>query len=98
VVLRTYDGNGIFEQLDNIKGSVTGLAPGRAGTGTYQVNADCTGTTSFQPDPINNPNLVIQEIMVIVADGNEIRAIGQTPAPLMVTSVAKRVHKHKHKN
>jgi hypothetical protein len=91
VVLRSYDGNGNFEQLDNIKGSVTGIVPNRPGTGTYEVNPDCTGTTFFQPDP-NNPNLVIQEIIVILDDGNEIRAIGQTPAPLMVSSVAKRVH------
>ena len=92
VVLRSCDGNGNFEQLDNIKGSVTGLVPNRPGIGTYEVNPDCTGTTFIQPDP-SNPNLEIREIMVIVADGNEIRGIGQTPAPLMVTSGAKRVHK-----
>ena len=93
VVLRHYDGQGYFDQIDNIKGSVSGIALDRPGSGTYQVNADCTGTTSFQPDP-NNPSLVIVEKIVIVDDGNEIRAIGVSPPPLMVSSVAKRVGKH----
>ena len=93
VVLRNYDGDGNFEQLDSIKGSVTGIVPNRPGFGTYEVSADCTGTTSFQPDP-NNPNFVIVERFVILDGGNEIRAIGETPPGLMVTSVAKRVRKH----
>ena len=93
VVLRNYDGDGNFEQLDSIKGSVTGIVPNRPGFGTYEVSADCTGTTSFQPDP-NNPNFVIVERFVIVDGGNEIRSIGETPAALMVTSVARRVRKH----
>ncbi len=93
VVLRNYDGDGNFEQLDSIKGSVTGIVPDRPGFGTYEVSADCTGTTSFQPDP-NNPNFVIVERFVILDGGNEIRAIGETPPGLMVTSVAKRVRKH----
>jgi len=93
VVLRSYDGYGNFEQLDNIKGSVTGIVPKRPGSGTYEVDEDCIGTTSFQPDP-NNPNFVIVERFVIVDGGNEIRSIGESPAALMVTSVAKRVRKH----
>jgi hypothetical protein len=93
VVWRSYDGDGNFEQLDSIKGSVTGIVPNRPGLGTYEVSADCTGTTSFQPDP-NNPNFVIVERFVIVDGGNEIRSIGETPAALMVTSVATRVRKH----
>ena len=91
VVLRTYDGNGNFEQLDNIKGSVTGIVPNRPGAGFYEVSADCTGTTSFRPDP-NGP--LIQERFVIVDGGNEMRSIAEIPAPLMVTSVAVRVRKH----
>ena len=92
VVLRSYDGNGNFEQLDSINGSITGIVPNRPGLGTYEVSPDCTGTTSFQPDP-NGP-LVIQERFVIVDEGNEIRSITEAPAPLMITSVAKRVRKH----
>jgi hypothetical protein len=92
VVLRNYDGNGNFEQLDSIKGSSTGIVPNRPGLGTYEVSQDCTGTTTFQPDP-NGP-LVIQERFVIVDDGNEIRSITETPPPLMITSVARRLRAH----
>jgi hypothetical protein len=90
VVLRNYDGDGNFTQIDNIKGSVTGIVPDRPGTGTYEVNPDCTGVTLFQPDP-NNPNLVIKEKIIVLRGGAEIRAIAESPAPLMVSSVAKRI-------
>jgi hypothetical protein len=92
VLLRSFDGDGNFEQVDNIKGSVTGIVPDRTGTGTYEVFPDCSGVTEFQPDP-NNPNLVIRERFVILDNGNEIRAMAETPAPLMVTTVGKRVLK-----
>jgi len=62
VVLRTYDGRGYFEQIDNIKGSMTGISPDREGSGTYEVNADCTGTTSFQPDPNSPAPLMISNV------------------------------------
>jgi hypothetical protein len=91
VVLRNYDGDGNFTQIDNIKGSVTGIVPDRPGSGTYEVNPDCSGVTLFQPDP-NNPNLVIREKLVILRSGAEIRAMTESPAPLMVTSVAKRIN------
>jgi hypothetical protein len=90
VVLRNYDGNGNFTQIDNIKGSVTGIVPDRLGTGTYEVYPDCSGVTLFQPDP-NNPNLVIKEKIIVLRGGAEIRAIAESPAPLMVSSVAKRI-------
>jgi hypothetical protein len=90
VVLRSFDGYGNFTQLDNIKGSVTGIVPDRPGSGTYEVFPDCTGTASFAPDP-NNPALVIQEKFIILDKGAEIRSITQSPPPLMITAVAKRV-------
>ena len=43
VVLRSYDGNGSFTQVDNVKGSITNTVPDRPGFGTYEVNPDCTG-------------------------------------------------------
>lgn len=91
VVMRNYDGNGNFDQQDNIKGFSTGIVPNRPGLGTYEVYPDCTGITSFQPDP--NVPLVIQERFVILDDGNEIRSITESPGPLMITSVAKRVRR-----
>src|SRR4249920_1925898 len=46
VVLRNYDGRGNISQIDNVKGSVTGIVPDRQGFGTYEVSPDCTGNDS----------------------------------------------------
>jgi hypothetical protein len=86
VVTRTYDGQGTFTQIDNIKGSVTGITPDRPGSGTYQVNADCSGSTDFQPAP----GTTIAEKIVIVEGGAEIWSITTTPL-VMVTAVQKRI-------
>jgi hypothetical protein len=87
VIVRTYDGHGGFTQIDNIKGSVTGIVPDRPGSGTYEVNADCTGITLFQP----GPGITLEERMVIVDHGNEIRTIISSPLPVMTSSVQKRI-------
>ncbi len=87
VVVRTYHGDGTFSQVDNIKGSVTGIVPDRPGSGTYQVNPDCSGVTFFQP----GPGITIEERMVIVDRGNEIRSIVSSPLAVMVSSVQKRI-------
>jgi hypothetical protein len=87
VVLRTYDGAGGFTQVDNVKGAVTGMVPDRPGAGTYQVNADCSAVTQFSP----GPGIVIEERMVIVDDGNEVRSIVSSPQAVMMTTVQRRV-------
>jgi hypothetical protein len=87
VVKRTFDGMGNFTQIDNIHGSVTGWTPDRAGSGTYQVNPDCTGATQFQPAP-GAP--VIEERIVIVDGGSELYSVTVSPLPVMVSTVAKR--------
>ena len=87
VVTRTYDGAGNFTQIDNVKGSVSGIVFDRRGSGTYVVNADCTARTLFQP----GPGVSIEERMVIIDYGYEIRSITVSPQPLMITAVAKRM-------
>lgn len=86
VVARTYDGAGNFTQFDNVKGAASGIVPDRPGSGTYQVNADCSGTTLFAPAP----GVVIEERFVIVDSGHEIRSITTSPQPLMISATAKR--------
>ena len=88
VVTRTYDGMGNFTQIDNIHGSVTGWVPDRPGSGTYQVNPDCTVATQFQPAP-GAP--VIEERVVIVDGGSELYSVTVSPLPTMVSTVAKRI-------
>jgi hypothetical protein len=79
---------GNFTQTDNIHGSVTGWVPDRPGSGTYQVNANCTAATQFQPGP-GAP--LIEERIVIVDGGNELDSITTSPLSLMVSTVGKRI-------
>jgi hypothetical protein len=88
VVTRTYDGMGNFTQIDNIHGSVTGWVPNRPGSGTYQVNADCTFATQFVPGP-GAP--VIEERGVIVELGNELHTATVTPIEVMVSAHSQRI-------
>ncbi len=88
VVHRTYDGRGNIEQVDNVKGSITGIVPDRQGFGAYHVNPDCTGIARFEP----GPGIVIQERLVIVDNGREIRSMVFSPASRMITGVHQRIH------
>jgi len=88
IVLRNYDGHGSFTQVSNVKGSVNGTVPDSQGFGTYEVSADCTGIVRFQAAP----GLVIEERLVIVDDGREIRTAVMVPAPVMITGVHQRIH------
>ena len=87
VVLRIYDGAGQFTQVDNIKGSITGITPDRPGFGTYEVNEDCTAVARFQP----GPGISLEERMVIVAGGDEVLSIVSSPAPVMMSGRQTRV-------
>lgn len=90
VVMRTYDGAGNIAQIDNVKGSLTGIVPNRPGFGTYEVYPDCTGLARFFPAP----TVQIEERFVIVDGGREVRSITATSTPfeVMVTGVQRRVH------
>jgi hypothetical protein len=88
VVLRHYDGHGQFTQVDNVKGSISGMVPDRQGEGTYQVNEDCSGIAQAQP----GPGILLEERLVIVDGGNEIRSMTSVPSPVMVTGISKRRH------
>lgn len=87
VVLRIYDGAGQFTQIDNIKGSITGISPNRPGFGTYAVNEDCTAVAYFQP----GPGISLDEQMVIVDDGAEVLSIVSNPGPVMMSGRQTRV-------
>src|SRR3954447_6571916 len=89
IVHRTYDGQGNFTQVSNLKGSITGTNPDSQSIGTYEVNPDCTGIIRSQP----LPGVVLEERLVIVDDGREIRAAVMTPTPVVITSVHQRIHR-----
>jgi hypothetical protein len=87
VVIRSFDGAGNFTQIDNLKGAVSGIVFDRPGSGTYVVNADCTGMTLFQP----GPGVSIEERMIIIDYGHEVRSITVSPPPVMMSTVGKRI-------
>jgi len=88
VASRTYDGMGNFTQIDNVHGSVTGIVPNRPGSGTYQVNPNCTFSTQFVPGP-GAP--MIEERGVIVDVGNKTHTVTTSPLSLMVSAHSERI-------
>ena len=89
VLVRNYDGMGGFTQVSNEKGSVSGLAPvDRAGSGTYQVNEDCSGSHELQIPGVPFP---VTDRFVIVDHGREVRHFVVSPAPVMVTGVSQKM-------
>ena len=89
VIVRTYDGNGGFTQVNNEKGSVSGVGPAdREGFGTYQVNEDCSGSHELQIPGVPVP---ITDRFVIVDHGREVRHFVVSPAPVMVTGVSQKM-------
>lgn len=89
ITLKNYDGAGNVTNLENVKGSIRGLATDRRSVGTYKVNADCTGSTRFEPVP----GIIVEGRFVIVDDGNEIRSLSAAPPGAMVAGVEKRVRR-----
>lgn len=91
VVMATYDGDGHFTQVDHI---VFNGVPPRSewtpGSGTYHVNADCTGTGQILMSSGGFVNLAF----VVVRQGREIRAVVTAPfdgPARTITSVGLRV-------
>ena len=94
ISLRRYDGNGTFtEVFASFHGAITGdqtatAAPGTT-SGTYQVNDNCTGTSTLNsPVPGVIPDIVSD--FVIMEEAKEIREIVTSPATNVVTAVFKR--------
>ena len=87
VSYQTYDGNGVFTQIDNVKGSLSGITADRPSVGTYSVNPDCTGTFT-----VNNPgNPPIVNRIVIVDNGQGFLTAVVSPQPVLVTAVGRKM-------
>jgi hypothetical protein len=88
IVHRTYDGEGNFSQVSNLKGSIIGTNPDAESVGTYEVNPDCTGIIRFQAPS----GALVEERLVVVDNGREIRAAVMAPTAVVITSVHQRIH------
>ena len=73
VAMTQFDGRGNLQQVDftTINGVPTGN-DWRPATGSYRVNADCTGTAEIVPAD-GSPTLKLR--LVVVRDGKEVRTV-----------------------
>ncbi len=80
--LTTFHGDGTFDQFDNINVNAPEdpYQPDRPGTGTYSLNADCSGTMSLTASGVT-----LQLSITVVDHGREIRTAVVTPK-VIVTS------------
>ena len=91
VIVRQYDGKGGFTQVNNEKGSIGGNGPvDREGSGTYQVNEDCSGSHELHIPGVPFP---VTDRFVIVDHGREVRHFVVSPAPITVTGVSREIRR-----
>jgi hypothetical protein len=79
--IRTYDGKGGFTQFDNFFGEIAGQEQDVPAYGTYEVKANCSGTSQiFFP----GAPAAVDTAFVIVANGDEVKdaTFGLTTASL----------------
>jgi hypothetical protein len=87
VALVTFDGEGNFTQTDNVSINGSPILH-RPGSGTYGVNADCTGTQTLT---FNVPGgQVVHTTFVIVGHGRQVLDVVTDPH-VVITSVGKAV-------
>ena len=82
VSMTRFDGHGSVTQTDNTNADSGVGPPNRPATGTYMLNADCTGTMtlSFDQGPTLDLAIVVDE------DGTEIRTAVMTPNVLVTST------------
>jgi hypothetical protein len=85
--LTTFHGDGTFEQFDNLNVNSPEVAyqPDRPGTGTYSLNADCSGTMFLTASGVT-----LQLSIVVVDHGHEVRTAVVTPE-VIVTSDGRKI-------
>lgn len=83
-----FNGDGTLTQTDNIHGSLSGFPEAdRPGSGTYNLNSDCTGTMT-----LSNPGSPTLTLAIVVVDnGDEVRTAVVDPPPVIVSSNGRRV-------
>ncbi len=86
--LRTYDGDGQFTQIDNGHGEITGFRQDVPAYGTYEVHANCSGTSLIYFPGAPSP---VETAFVIVAHGDEVKDAVMAPARNIVTASLWRV-------
>ena len=81
--VRTYDGNGAFTTVSSVHGQMTGVSRDLTATGTYQVNADCTGTATIVITGLPAP---LVSSFVILKRGKEVKEATMSPSTDLATA------------
>jgi len=87
-VVQVFDGKGNFTQVDNVKGTTSGIVPDRPGRGTYTVNPDCSVTQVVNPP--GQAQIVSKG--VIVDGGREFRQNTITPDLFMISAIGRKMN------
>jgi hypothetical protein len=84
--LTTFHGDGNLDQFDNINvdSPAAPFQPDRPGTGTYNLNPDCSGSMTLTAGGVT-----LELSIVVVDHGREIRTAVVTPS-VIVTSIGRR--------
>jgi hypothetical protein len=85
--LTTFHGDGILDQFDNINvdSPAVPFQPDRPGTGTYNLNPDCSGSMTLTAGGVT------LELSIVVVDrGREVRTVVVTPN-VIVTSNGRKI-------
>lgn len=77
----TFDGLGTFQNVRTISRNGT-ILPQVAGTGTYTVNADCTGVVTFTDGGV----VTLGTELVIDDDGQGVRMIATSPGTVLTVA------------
>lgn len=85
--LTTFHGDGTLDQLDNINvnSPAVPLQPNRPGTGTYNLERDCSGTMTLTAG-----GMTLNLSIVVVDHGREVRTAVLTPN-VIVTSNGRKI-------
>jgi len=87
VSMQTYDGEGNFTQTDSTHGPSSAVTD-QAGSGTYTVNPDCSGTKTLWLDGLPFP---IENRIIVLDKGDEIRIVVMSPPPIVVSATGRRI-------
>lgn len=87
-VIASFDGEGGFAQLRNSKGATFGVETDVAVSGTYTLDADCTGEWQHPLPGLPTPGVAR---FVVSQSGEEIRFFATTPPPVMITGSGNRI-------
>jgi hypothetical protein len=90
VGVRTYDGNGGFHTVSDDHGSVVQSSSGIEATGSYTVNANCSGKTEITIATPGGP-VTLESSFVIVDSGKQVKEASMSPPAAIATAVLTRI-------